>query len=107
MICSFACLKLFLLSQFQHHCRKCGSVICGNCSKNRALLPNQSKKPLRVCDTCHNSVAGKSQDGNQNTWSGNADSSGEDDSDEDCEENPSWSSAPKFYHGSNQLSYRN
>jgi len=100
------CRNPFTFVNRRHHCRKCGSVVCGPCSKHRALLPSQSKKPLRVCNTCHDSVSGKNQDGNQNTWSGSADSSGEDDSDEEGEENPSWSSAPKFY-GSNQLSYRN
>ncbi|KAI6649136.1 Pleckstrin homology domain-containing family F member 2-like [Oopsacas minuta] len=37
----------------RHHCRKCGSVICGNCSTKRYTLPDQSMKPLRVCDTCY------------------------------------------------------
>lgn len=36
----------------RHHCRNCGRVICGNCSKNKSLIPFQSSKPVRVCDTC-------------------------------------------------------
>lgn len=36
----------------RHHCRNCGNVICGNCSKNKFLIPSQSKTPVRVCDTC-------------------------------------------------------
>ena len=37
----------------QHHCRKCGSVVCGACSSQKFLLPTQSSKPLRVCDPCY------------------------------------------------------
>ena len=37
----------------QHHCRKCGAVVCGACSSKKFLLPSQSSKPLRVCDGCH------------------------------------------------------
>lgn len=37
---------------FQHHCRKCGSVVCGPCSSKRYLLRGQSDKPLRVCLQC-------------------------------------------------------
>jgi len=37
----------------QHHCRKCGAVVCGPCSSKKFLLPVQSAKPLRVCLTCH------------------------------------------------------
>ena len=38
---------------FQHHCRKCGAVVCGACSTRRYLLPSQSSKPIRVCDPCY------------------------------------------------------
>ena len=37
----------------QHHCRKCGKVVCGPCSSKKWLLPEQSTKPLRVCFTCY------------------------------------------------------
>ncbi|XP_078543133.1 pleckstrin homology domain-containing family F member 2 isoform X2 [Lissotriton helveticus] len=37
----------------RHHCRKCGFVVCGLCSEKKFLLPNQSSKPVRVCDFCH------------------------------------------------------
>lgn len=45
------------LSVFQHHCRKCGSVVCGACSAKKFMLPSQSSKPLRVCDNCYNDLA--------------------------------------------------
>ncbi|MEE6500576.1 hypothetical protein FKM82_003834 [Ascaphus truei] len=37
----------------RHHCRKCGFVVCHDCSKNRFLMPALSLKPLRVCGLCH------------------------------------------------------
>lgn len=45
-----------LNSTFQHHCRKCGGVVCGGCSTKRFLLPQQSSKPLRVCDKCYSQL---------------------------------------------------
>jgi len=36
----------------RHHCRRCGVVVCGNCSSHKFLLPHISSKPIRVCDTC-------------------------------------------------------
>ena len=38
---------------FRHHCRKCGDVVCAECSNNSIVLPNvDSKKESRVCDRC-------------------------------------------------------
>lgn len=37
----------------QHHCRNCGYVVCGDCSKNKYLLQSQSDEPLRVCNQCY------------------------------------------------------
>ena len=37
---------------FQHHCRQCGSVVCGSCSAKKRLIPHISTKPVRVCDEC-------------------------------------------------------
>ncbi|QQP32358.1 Pleckstrin -like proteiny domain-containing family F member 2, partial [Caligus rogercresseyi] len=39
-----------------HHCRKCGAVVCGGCSTHRHLLPSQSSKPIRVCDSCYKTL---------------------------------------------------
>ena len=36
----------------QHHCRSCGKIVCGGCSKNNYPLLNISTKPVRVCDSC-------------------------------------------------------
>ena len=40
----------------QHHCRKCGAVVCGSCSNRKFLLPYQSTKPLRVCISCFDAL---------------------------------------------------
>ena len=46
-------LDFFNISFFQHHCRNCGCVVCGQCSSQKFLMPAQSSKPLRVCDPCY------------------------------------------------------
>ncbi|EDV28823.1 expressed hypothetical protein [Trichoplax adhaerens] len=49
-----ACKKTkFTAIKRRHHCRKCGYVVCSNCSSNKLLLKHQSDKPLRVCDNCY------------------------------------------------------
>jgi hypothetical protein len=40
----------------KHHCRNCGYVVCGECSKNKYLIASQSDEPLRVCNTCYSSL---------------------------------------------------
>ncbi|KAL7675836.1 hypothetical protein ACOME3_002100 [Neoechinorhynchus agilis] len=47
------CSKKFTIVNRRHHCRNCGSVVCGDCSKNKYILPNISAKELqRVCEGC-------------------------------------------------------
>jgi SH3 domain-containing YSC84-like protein 1 len=38
----------------RHHCRFCGGLFCGGCSKGRSLLPPKfiTSDPQRVCDVC-------------------------------------------------------
>ncbi|CAA0817818.1 RING/FYVE/PHD-type zinc finger family protein [Striga hermonthica] len=38
----------------RHHCRFCGGIFCGECSKGRSLLPGKFRtgEPERVCDVC-------------------------------------------------------
>lgn len=48
---------LLAICWFQHHCRNCGTVVCGPCSSKRFLLPNQSSKPLRVCLNCFDKLS--------------------------------------------------
>ena len=37
--------------------RKCGVVVCSGCSARRFLLPAQSSKPLRVCNSCFDELS--------------------------------------------------
>lgn len=71
----------------RHHCRKCGIVACNGCTTKRFLLPNQSSKPLRVCDTCFaqlsTSGADPSSPSNSVVTGSVEDSSGEEDSDDE------------------------
>jgi len=71
----------------RHHCRKCGIVACNACTNKRFLLPNQSSKPLRVCDTCFAQLSTSGVDPaspSSSVVTGSVeDSSGEEDSDDD------------------------
>ncbi len=50
----------FTVVNRRHHCRNCGHVICGDCSKNRFLLASQSDEPLRVCNNCYTQLTNNS-----------------------------------------------
>ncbi|EDO38501.1 predicted protein [Nematostella vectensis] len=53
-----SCMKTkFTAINRRHHCRKCGAVVCGACSTKKFLLPAQSSKPLRVCNSCYNTLS--------------------------------------------------
>ena len=58
-----SCGKEFTMIKRRHHCRFCGEVICGGCSKNRR--PNTTKmKMVRVCDLCFYEKAADTTDPN-------------------------------------------
>lgn len=46
------CLKTFSFLVRKHHCRLCGRVVCGECSKHRMVL-EKTNKPVRVCRSCY------------------------------------------------------
>jgi len=47
------CNKAFSILRRRHHCRKCGSIICAECSKTKAIIPGVDKaKEVRICDYC-------------------------------------------------------
>ncbi|XP_044053311.1 pleckstrin homology domain-containing family F member 1 [Siniperca chuatsi] len=52
------CSDKFTVTQRRHHCRKCGFVVCGACSKKRAVIGHiHPTKWLRVCAMCHSSLS--------------------------------------------------
>lgn len=116
--CCMHCKKTqFTMIVRRHHCRNCGAVVCGPCSSKKFLLPQQSSKPQRVCTSCYErlSKAVKQESSKIHSAANNqthndsqanaAESSGDDDSDEDTngagtEEHDQ----PKFYGDSSILS---
>jgi len=51
------CRARWSLINRRHHCRNCGSIICGDCSRRLMVVLAVSKKPVRVCDNCHGKEA--------------------------------------------------
>ncbi|XP_043937598.1 pleckstrin homology domain-containing family F member 1-like [Protopterus annectens] len=43
----------------KHHCRKCGLVVCGDCSKQKFSIPSISNKPQKVCLLCYKLLLSK------------------------------------------------
>lgn len=72
----------FTVVNRRHHCRNCGYVICGDCSKNRFLLLSQSDDPLRVCNTCYKALSGSGSVAESRSDIANTDTSDESDTDE-------------------------
>lgn len=47
------CTRNFTRFRRKHHCRKCGEVVCGNCTlKKEAELPVIGRSLVRVCMSC-------------------------------------------------------
>ncbi|VVD05515.1 unnamed protein product [Leptidea sinapis] len=112
-ICMHCKKTQFTVLNRRHHCRKCGSVVCGPCSSKKFLLRGQSEKPLRVCLQCYdelNRAQSRSIPPNQqrppaakatDTVAGasGGESSQDDDSDDEDERNTAEEKhdEPKFY----------
>jgi len=65
------CAKPFGAFRGRHHCRACGRVVCGDCSKGTLRLQGPSSAKERVCDSCvdlrqhHRSAADELDDRNR------------------------------------------
>lgn len=56
-LCS-KCNAAFSLLFRKHHCRKCGLIVCANCSKDRVVIASLDHgRPVRVCVTCSARIA--------------------------------------------------
>ena len=47
------CANKFSISRWKHHCRVCGSVVCGSCSESKVPLEGAETK-IRMCLSCLN-----------------------------------------------------
>jgi len=47
------CKIAFSLIKRKHHCRSCGHVVCGPCSRNMMVVAGVSSNPERVCNKCY------------------------------------------------------
>lgn len=72
------CQKLkFTIYNRRHHCRKCGFVICGDCSKQKVLIKFLSDEPVRVCDDCYMVLTSTQNNNESSAESDNDDSNNE------------------------------
>ena len=47
------CDAKFTFTRRKHHCRKCGELVCLNCSTQRVVIAAVGKnQKLRICDLC-------------------------------------------------------
>ncbi|NXU18371.1 PKHF1 protein, partial [Pardalotus punctatus] len=91
----------------RHHCRKCGFVVCADCSRQRFLMPRLSPKPLRVCNLCYRQLlaekkkeaeAGRRQaEPIRSAIQGYEPSSGDDSDKSDDEKAEHWPADTEFY----------
>ncbi|XP_015911906.2 zinc finger FYVE domain-containing protein 26 isoform X1 [Parasteatoda tepidariorum] len=42
----------------RHHCRRCGRVVCANCSQHALIVEGYGNVKVRVCDDCYNLMTG-------------------------------------------------
>ncbi|KYQ89256.1 pleckstrin (PH) domain-containing protein [Tieghemostelium lacteum] len=50
------CNDAFSFINRRHHCRRCGLLVCGDCSSNKYKLPISDFKPVRVCNKCYDEL---------------------------------------------------
>ncbi|XP_064106569.1 uncharacterized protein LOC135215606 [Macrobrachium nipponense] len=49
LVCNVAVFSMFCR---RHHCRRCGRVVCGSCSKSRMVVQGYGDLLVRVCQEC-------------------------------------------------------
>lgn len=79
-VCMHCSKTSFNVINRKHHCRNCGKIVCGACSKNSYLILNISTKPSRVCDTCFVELTNKGATGRSNSNGHDLDESSDSDS---------------------------
>lgn len=54
MDCCMICADVYGMFSGRHHCRACGNLICGSCSRNSVLVHElQDLGDVRVCNQCY------------------------------------------------------
>ncbi|KAJ2950075.1 hypothetical protein O0L34_g11414 [Tuta absoluta] len=54
------CQVRFTALERRHHCRECGCVFCGRCSRYEAPVRRlRALRPVRVCQTCYTTIHNK------------------------------------------------
>ncbi|XP_063360999.1 WD repeat and FYVE domain-containing protein 3 [Cydia amplana] len=54
------CQVRFTALERRHHCRECGAVFCGRCSRYEAPVRRlRALRPVRVCQRCHDAIQAK------------------------------------------------
>ncbi|EDV28816.1 uncharacterized protein TRIADDRAFT_52065 [Trichoplax adhaerens] len=48
------CSEYFSMFNRRHHCRRCGRVVCDDCSRRRCIVSIYGTQPVRTCDQCYN-----------------------------------------------------
>lgn len=88
-VCMHCQKTTFTVLNRKHHCRNCGKIVCGSCSKNSYLILNISSKPVRVCDGCFMELSNRNNqtnpDGNSVCKNNNTSMENDDTSDSDSE----------------------
>ncbi|KAH1049892.1 hypothetical protein GLYMA_08G061700v4 [Glycine max] len=46
------CSSQFTFINRKHHCRRCGGIFCGSCTRQRMVLRGQGDSPVRICEPC-------------------------------------------------------
>ena len=66
----FHCRVEFGLITRKHHCRNCGEVFCGDCTKKQSVIPKYGfEREVRVCDACYDDLNKKNGGGGGKTSS--------------------------------------
>ncbi|KPJ11169.1 WD repeat and FYVE domain-containing protein 3 [Papilio machaon] len=56
------CQVRFTALERRHHCRECGAVFCGRCTRYEAPVRRlRALRPVRVCQRCHDNIHGKKE----------------------------------------------
>ncbi|KAK3912489.1 Zinc finger FYVE domain-containing protein 26 [Frankliniella fusca] len=55
-VCMDCQIATFTMFNRRHHCRRCGRVVCAQCSPNRMLVQGYGTLKVRVCNSCHSKL---------------------------------------------------